>query len=171
MQAERSVCGGRWHILSSTTPSWSYDETTFLCQGQLACLIALRNRFQSARSQRIPHRKCLAIDGPKFHARSEPSASRFLLQATESTLLQRYSCFLESGRQLLAEVEACEVLPRHPHPNIAQYLGCVTENGKVMGLYFKKYPVALSQKLKDGTPFNRAGSENYSLFLHICILC
>ena len=78
---------------------------------------------------------------------------------------------LESGRQVLAEVEACEVLRRHPHPNIAQYLGCATENGKVMGLYFKKYPVALSQKLKDGTPFNRAGSENYSLFLHICILC
>ena len=77
------------------------DPTTrqqiFLCQGQLACLIALRNRFQSARIRRIPHRKCLAIDGPKFHARSEPSASRFLLQATESTLLRQYSCFPRVG--------------------------------------------------------------------------
>lgn len=63
---------------------------------------------------------------------------------------------LEPGRQVLAEVEVCEVLRRHPHPNIAQYLGCVTKNGRVTGLCFNKYPMTLSQKLKEATPFDRA---------------
>jgi hypothetical protein len=27
--------------------------------------------------------------------------------------------------QLLNEAEACEILINHPHPNIAQYIGCI----------------------------------------------
>ncbi|KAJ5578410.1 serine/threonine kinase [Penicillium hispanicum] len=61
---------------------------------------------------------------------------------------------LEPGRQILAEVEVCEVLRRHPYPNIAQYRGCLTKSGRVMGLCFHKYPTTLSQKLKETTPFD-----------------
>jgi serine/threonine protein kinase len=63
---------------------------------------------------------------------------------------------LEPARQVLAEVEACEVLQQHPHPNIAQYFGCVTMDGKITGLCFHKYPITLSQKLKEATPFDKA---------------
>ncbi|EGC47225.1 serine/threonine protein kinase [Histoplasma capsulatum var. duboisii H88] len=62
---------------------------------------------------------------------------------------------LEPGRQLLAEVEVCEVLRRNPHPNIAQYLGCVTKGGRIMGLCFVKYSMTLSQRLRKATPFDR----------------
>ena len=71
---------------------------------------------------------------------------------------------LEPGRQVLAEVEVCKVLRRHPHPNIAQYLGCVTENGRAMGLCFKKYD--LSQHLST-KPFSSKGLRVVS---GICML-
>lgn len=62
---------------------------------------------------------------------------------------------LEPGRQLLAEVEVCEVLRRNPHPNIAQYLGCITKNSRITGLCFVKYSMNLSQRLRKATPFDR----------------
>lgn len=62
---------------------------------------------------------------------------------------------LDPGRQILVEVEACEVLRSNPHPNIARYLGCVVENGRITGLCFDRYSMNLSQRLKEGTPFDR----------------
>lgn len=55
------------------------------------------------------------------------------------------------GRQILSEVEACEVFRSRPHPNIARYLGCVVKDGRIRGLCFVRYPLTLSQMLKDGT--------------------
>jgi serine/threonine protein kinase len=55
------------------------------------------------------------------------------------------------GDQILGEVKACEVFRLRPHPNIARYLGCVVEDGRIKGLCFVRYPVTLSQMLKDGT--------------------
>lgn len=67
------------------------------------------------------------------------------------------TCGAEDIRRLiLTEVVACEVLARYPHPNIAQYLGCVSERGRVKGLCYAKYPMTLSQRLEEGTPFDKA---------------
>lgn len=63
---------------------------------------------------------------------------------------------LEPSCQVLTEVEACEVLIRHPHPNIARYSGCISEHGRIHGLCFVRYPMTLSQRLKDATPLNEA---------------
>ncbi|EFW20402.1 hypothetical protein D8B26_003210 [Coccidioides posadasii str. Silveira] len=62
---------------------------------------------------------------------------------------------LEPGHQILAEVEACEVLQSHPHPNIAQYLDCVTKNGRITGLCFIKYSMNLFQRLKKESSCDR----------------
>jgi serine/threonine protein kinase len=62
---------------------------------------------------------------------------------------------LDYGSHVLVEVEACEVLRKHPHPNIATYLGCVVKEGRIRGLVFSKYSVTLSQLLKDGSVFDR----------------
>ncbi|KAI0478145.1 kinase-like domain-containing protein [Xylaria cf. heliscus] len=56
---------------------------------------------------------------------------------------------------ILHEAEACEILSKHPHPNIARYLGCIVKDGKIKGLGFDKYPVTLSKILEDKTPFNK----------------
>ncbi|KUI66089.1 LIM domain kinase 2 [Cytospora mali] len=57
--------------------------------------------------------------------------------------------------QILNEVKVCEVLRRHPHPNIAHYLGCVIKDNLIHGLGFARYPISLSQLLRDGVPFDR----------------
>lgn len=58
--------------------------------------------------------------------------------------------------QILTEVKACEILRRHPHPNIAQYLGCVVKDNLVQGLGFTRYPISLFQALRDEVPFDKA---------------
>jgi serine/threonine protein kinase len=51
---------------------------------------------------------------------------------------------------LLEEAEVCEVLRTHPHPNIAQYLGCRVIDGRITGLCFVHYGENLSEWVKNG---------------------
>jgi hypothetical protein len=51
---------------------------------------------------------------------------------------------------LLKEAYVCEILRAYPHPNIAQYLGCIIENGKITGLCFFKYGMTLSERMAMG---------------------
>ena len=56
---------------------------------------------------------------------------------------------------LLHEAEVCEILRASPHPNIAQYLGCLVENDRIMGLCFVKYGMNLYERVtKDSHPFD-----------------
>ena len=50
-------------------------------------------------------------------------------------------------QQILREVEACELLRFHPHPNIAVYRGCRSTNGRVSGIYFQRYISTLQEKV------------------------
>ena len=46
-------------------------------------------------------------------------------------------------KQVALEVEACEILRKNPHPNIATYYGYSEKNGRVSGLCFKRYKCTL----------------------------
>ena len=48
---------------------------------------------------------------------------------------------------VLQEAEVCEVLKRNPHPNIAQYYGCLVEAERIVGLCFVKYTSTLYERL------------------------
>ena len=61
---------------------------------------------------------------------------------------------------LLHEAHMCEILRRHPHPNIASYLGCVRDKGLITGLCFVRYKETLSDRLRD---------SNRPLNLHSCL--
>ncbi|KAK0706180.1 hypothetical protein B0T26DRAFT_755705 [Lasiosphaeria miniovina] len=57
---------------------------------------------------------------------------------------------IRQGTQLNAIVEAvllqaavCELLVKHPHPNIAAYLGCQVSQGRITGLCFAAYQCTL----------------------------
>ncbi|KAI0532458.1 kinase-like domain-containing protein [Xylaria digitata] len=52
------------------------------------------------------------------------------------------------------EWTACEILKKHPHPNVATYFGCVVKDGRVRGLCFVKYPRTLAQRMKMPEPFD-----------------
>ncbi|KAI8629103.1 kinase-like domain-containing protein [Xylariaceae sp. FL1651] len=56
--------------------------------------------------------------------------------------------------QVLTEIAACEVLMKHPHPNIATYFGCIAKDGRVMGLCFAKYPRTLPERMRMPIPFD-----------------
>lgn len=49
---------------------------------------------------------------------------------------------------LIHEAKICEILRKHPHKNIASYLGCITEGGLMKGLCFVRYEESLSDRLK-----------------------
>jgi serine/threonine protein kinase len=51
------------------------------------------------------------------------------------------------GEIVLQEAEVCEVLKRNPHPNIAQYYGCLVEAERIIGLCFVKYNSTISKRL------------------------
>lgn len=50
---------------------------------------------------------------------------------------------------LLPEAHICELLRKHPHKNIASYLGCINDGGFITGLCFVKYEETLSDRLRD----------------------
>jgi serine/threonine protein kinase len=56
---------------------------------------------------------------------------------------------------LLNEARICEVLRINPHPNIAEYKGCVVDDGKITGLCFARYEYTLSQRVKDRCLVNK----------------
>ena len=55
----------------------------------------------------------------------------------------------EFGNNMLTEITACEVIQAHPHPNLAEYRGCICEADYVIALCFKKYKMTLSEALKE----------------------
>ena len=52
---------------------------------------------------------------------------------------------------LLHEARICEILRRHPHKNIASYLGCIHDQGFITGLCFARYKENLSDRFKDSS--------------------
>ncbi|KAL2672247.1 hypothetical protein Neosp_012948 [[Neocosmospora] mangrovei] len=51
----------------------------------------------------------------------------------------------------LREIKVYQVLKQHPHPNIGRYFGCITEEGRVIGLCIEKGTASLAEKLFDAT--------------------
>ncbi|KAI1462871.1 kinase-like domain-containing protein [Annulohypoxylon moriforme] len=73
-----------------------------------------------------------------------------LLSCGESPLSTNF-CAL-----LLQEAEVYELLHRNPHPNIAQYYGCVVQGGKFRGICLKRYPTTLEQVVSAGAAFAKS---------------
>ena len=46
-------------------------------------------------------------------------------------------------KQIAREIEACEIIQKNPHPNIATYYGYNETHGRVSGLCFKRYTSTL----------------------------
>lgn len=59
------------------------------------------------------------------------------------------------SQYLLQEIKVCEILKKHPHPNVAEYRGCMAEHGLITGLCFTAYHQTLSDRMyHDTRPFN-----------------
>jgi len=74
----------------------------------------------------------------------------------------------------LREIEMCEMLLQHPHPNVCQYHGVVVDEGQVTSLVFDRYEMNLIHAILHGheideakclRDFNRAVQHFHSLGL------
>lgn len=61
---------------------------------------------------------------------------------------------------LLQEARVCEILIQNPHPNIARYLGCHVQEGRMAGLCFQRYAETAEERRRRGRPIKKV------LFLH-----
>lgn len=56
---------------------------------------------------------------------------------------------------LLAEARICEILKKSPHPNIANYIGCISRDNRIEALCFAKYHGTLATRLNEDYPLDR----------------
>jgi serine/threonine protein kinase len=70
----------------------------------------------------------------------------FLKKPSLSPYTPRYPTLIKET--WIEEVKTCELLKKHPHPNVAQYHGCaVMEDGTIRGIYFTKYDETLMERV------------------------
>jgi serine/threonine protein kinase len=104
---------------------------------------------------RIPADHVWPLADPKFTRAPEPLPSTCYLKRPSLLYYENTPDKPDYGDQILTEVEACEILRKHPHPNIAQYLGCIVKDGRIKGLAFARYSKTLAQILNDGIALQR----------------
>lgn len=104
----------------------------------------------------IPAHHIWPLADPTFTRAPEPLPSPCYVKRPNLIHYDAASNDEHYGHIILTEVEACEALRLHPHPNVAQYMGCIVNDGRIKGLCFPKYRTTLAQLLKDGTAFDKS---------------
>ncbi|KAI1318033.1 kinase-like domain-containing protein [Xylariaceae sp. FL0255] len=104
----------------------------------------------------IPRDRIHPLVNSDFTVAPDPLPSTSYFKRPRLLYYENAGDYPEYSRFILTEAEACEILRKHPHRNIAQYLGCVVQAGRIRGLGFAKYPITLSQLLKEKTHFDRS---------------
>jgi serine/threonine protein kinase len=91
------------------------------------------------------------------YTRAQLSGQHFIKRPN---LLSYFPCSQTSktriAEEVLQEVQVCEKLKLQPHSNIAEYIGCEVNDGKISGICFKQYTESLQQKLNPGHLNKRA---------------
>ncbi|KAG5967436.1 hypothetical protein E4U56_000890 [Claviceps arundinis] len=59
------------------------------------------------------------------------------------------------SKLVLHEIEAHELLRKHPHPNIVDYRGCVVIDGRIKGICLAKCKMTLHKRMEVSTPFDK----------------
>jgi serine/threonine protein kinase len=54
------------------------------------------------------------------------------------------------AQEVLREVQVCEQFRLHPHPNIAEYIGCEVTDGRISRICLEQYTQSLQQRLNPG---------------------
>jgi serine/threonine protein kinase len=98
------------------------------------------------------------------YTRAQPSSQHFIKRPN---LLSYFPCSQTSKtrmvEEVLQEVQVCEKLKLEPHLNIAEYIGCEVNDGKISGICFKQYKESLQQRLNPGHLNKRAFARSVCL--------
>ncbi|KAJ8131821.1 hypothetical protein O1611_g1803 [Lasiodiplodia mahajangana] len=103
----------------------------------------------------IPTEHIWPLADPEFTRAPEPLPETCYLKRQPLCGYETGPNAYKYGNTILTEAKACEVLRKHPHPNIVRYLGCVVKDGRIRALAFDKHPLTLGQMMRDETPFDK----------------
>jgi serine/threonine protein kinase len=127
---------------------FQFDHTIVIAQQDNAYYIAkCKHRVPQAHSEFYDMRRLVIEDrGPKLESiwtvvQGVPDSDYFIKTPT----LFAYDGSFDIEQQIRHEVKICEILRKNPHPNIATYYGCQASNGRVSGIYFKRYASTLQE--------------------------
>ncbi|KAI1132330.1 kinase-like protein [Nemania abortiva] len=119
---------------------------------------------------KIPDEHIYPAATPGFLRAPNPVPSNVYIKTPDLLAYGSTPASCNFASQTLQEVQICEVLSRHPHPNIAQYLGCLVTDDKIHGICFVKYRMTLAKHLRKGYPIDvdlcLAGVEKAVSHLH-----
>ncbi|OAA63287.1 Protein kinase-like domain protein [Niveomyces insectorum RCEF 264] len=99
--------------------------------------------------QRIPTESIWPAMEARYTKAPEPPPPECFIKRPSLMYFGDTPAASKPAQQLLDELEACEILRLHPHPNIAQYFGCISQDDKITGLCFRRYPMTLAERLRD----------------------
>ncbi|KAI1158894.1 kinase-like domain-containing protein [Nemania serpens] len=108
----------------------------------------------------IPVEHIWPLADPKFARAPEPLPANCYLKRQSLLSYEAAPSAHKFGDPILAEVEACEILRKHPHPNIVRYLGCVVRNGRIEALAFDRYTTTLYKMLVNDISFDKSRCMN-----------
>lgn len=137
---------------------WKNLDNDELVFDHILLIVRPGSRYLFAR-QRDRH---APIDATKLHLEEIPDSLPSNSYVKRPNLLD-YGEKENCCTVLLQESEINEILRQHPHPNIAQYYGCVVENGRFGGLCLQGYSSTCKQRAERRASKGQDGSGEPAL--------
>lgn len=78
----------------------------------------------------------------------EPGLTKYDIPTHKDIYIKQPRLTAYNGSSHISAI--CETLINNPHPNIARYVGCIKENGRITGLCFEKYAETLTERCDRG---------------------
>ncbi|CAF9912625.1 MAG: hypothetical protein GOMPHAMPRED_007711 [Gomphillus americanus] len=145
---------------SDDDDDWSFHHTKLILRNEHGQYFYTKSPQQLQRTSRID------LDSLELHAiPTEDIFPQYLESLVQVPKDLGSACFLKRpsliyydddgeesrklGENVMKEVQICEILRQSPHQNVAEYLGCLVEDGRVRGLCFSRYPSTLRRYLSE----------------------
>jgi serine/threonine protein kinase len=143
--------------MNGSSPQFLYTKVICRLENKLYCSRTARRiptRSRNIDPQSLTNTTLIPIDAysPRFTAgmTRAPSPLPPNTYIKQPNLLA-YDAELRPDLHMLQDIEACEILKRHPHENLATYYGCeVSNDGRVVGLCFEAYQQTLMEMVNPG---------------------
>ncbi|KAI8947946.1 kinase-like protein [Xylaria longipes] len=156
---------------------WVFSHTKIILRKGSEFYYAVTGRRQLANFDpnqlecvRIPDEHIYPTAPPNILRAPDPLPSNVYIKTPDLLAYGSTPASSNFASQTLQEVQMCEILRQHPHPNIAQYLGCLVTDNKIRGVCFVKYKMTLAEYLRKGYPIDvdhcLAGVERAVSHLH-----
>lgn len=102
----------------------------------------------------VPHSHLYPIVHPSYFLASSISRETAYVKAPNLVGYEKDSP--NFGSNMVTEIKACQAIRAQPHPNLAEYQGCICEDGYVVGLCFKRYETNLRDAVRNSRKLDYA---------------